>query len=226
MTSTGLRPTLFALAVVLAVAGAPSAASAASFALLINGDPSFAHAQNVEIATAALVSLGYPRENILFAADMKEVRAAVRELERRLSAADALLLYTTGHGARNGSESRLYLKSGLLGAGELSRMVFALKFRRLIYVGDQCYSGGFATAFGSTARNVVAVTATDDTHQARCEPFVRPFWRAAVEQGVTVEAAYEVASRRVKAALGGSPESATRYVATGEAVGHGNAFGG
>jgi len=215
-------PTILAMA--FAAFCAPVGAGAANYALLINGDPTFAHAHNVELATAALVALGYPRTNILAAADSGEVHAAVRELEHRLGADDVLLLYTTGHGERHGNESRLYLRNGLLGARDLTRLVFGLKFRRLIYVGDQCYSGGFATAFGATARDVVAVTATDDTHMARCEPFVRPLWRAAVEQHASVEAAYQVAARSARTALDGAPESATRYVATGRAVGRENGF--
>src|SRR5689334_16103676 len=114
MTSTGFRSMLTALAALFAVA--PSAASAASYALLINGDPSSTHTQNVEIATTALVALGYPRANILLAGDRGEIHDAVRALERRLTADDVLLVYTTGHGARRGTVSRLYLRSGLLGA--------------------------------------------------------------------------------------------------------------
>ncbi len=217
-------PERAALAVAFLLLCFATTARGASFALLINGDAAFAHAHNVELATTALVALGYPAANILVAADGGGVRAAVRDLERRLGADDVLLLYTTGHGERRGNESRLYLRSGTLGAQELSRLVFGLKFRRLIYVGDQCYSGGFATAFGATKRDVVAVTATDDTHMARCEPFVRPLWRAAVEQHATVEVAYAIASQSAKAALRGAPESATRYVATGGAAGRENRF--
>lgn len=224
-----LQPSLAALAVAFtiffATAAAPGA-SGANFALLVNGDPTFSHAHNIEIAVGALTALGYPRANILVVGDTGEVRAAIRDLERRLSADDLLLLYTTGHGERKKNESRLYLRNGDFGANELSRLIFGLKFRRLIYVGDQCYSGGFATAFASSTRNVVAVTATDDTHMARCEPFVRPLWRAAVEQRLSIEAAYQIASQSAKAALDGAPESSTRYLATGAAAGHENGFAG
>jgi hypothetical protein len=199
---------------------------AANYALLINGDPTFSHTRNVEIAAEALGSLNYPAANILRAKDAGEIRAAIRDLGGRLRADDVLLIYTTGHGERRRDGSRLYLRQGEIGANELAKAVFALPFRRLIYVGDQCYSGGFATAFGATARNVVAVTATDDTHMARCEPFVRPFWRAAVEDKASVEAAYRVASEGAKRALDASPESNTRYVASGDAAAHENSFGG
>lgn len=223
------QPNLAALAVAFTVfcaAPATASASGANFALLINGDPTFSHTHNIELAVTALTTLGYPRANILVAGDTGAVQAAIRDLEHRLHADDLLLLYTTGHGERKNNESRVYLRNGDFGAQELSHLVFGLKFRRLIYVGDQCYSGGFATAFASSSRNVVAVTATDDTHMARCEPFVRPLWRAAVERHLSIEAAYQIAAESAKAALDGAPESSTRYIATGAAAGHENGFTG
>jgi hypothetical protein len=226
MATNPLRSMLSALVVAVVAVGVPSVSSGAEFALLINGDASSTHTQNVEIASAALVELGYPRANILSAGDRSELRGAMSELERRLGPSDVLLLYTTGHGARRSGESRLYLRSGELGAGELSRLVFGLKFRRLIYIGDQCYSGGFATTFGATSRDVVAVTATDETHRTRCEPFVRPLWRAAVEQHASVEAAFAIGAQRLKAVLGGTPEAASRYLATGGSAGRQNSFAG
>ncbi len=217
---------VFTIAVLAAQCLATSAAVAANYALLINGDPTFSHAHNVEIATDALTKLGYPAANILTAASNGDIRSAVRELEHRISAEDVLLVYTTGHGDRRGSESRLFLRQGDIGATDLARLIFGLKFARLIYIGDQCYSGGFATAFGTTTRTVVAVTATDDTHRARCEPFVRPLWRAAVAEKASIEAAYREGSASAKKALDASPESNTRYLATGAAAGHENTFAG
>ena len=213
-------------AAVVATQGRPAHAAKANFALLINGDSAYSHTHNIEIAIEALTTLGYSRMNILVAADSREVRSAIRDLASRLTEDDALLVYTTGHGSRKGNESGLYLRNGDLGAVEFSHLIDGLRFRRLIYVGDQCYSGGFATALAARGRNLVAVTATDDTHQARCEPFVRPLWRAAVDAGATIEGAYEIASRSAKHALDGSPESATRYVASGASVGHQNSFAG
>ncbi|MEO8502680.1 MAG: hypothetical protein ABI609_02185 [Acidobacteriota bacterium] len=222
-----LRHTLTVLALAaaaMAAQGRPAHAAKANFALLINGDSAYSHTHNIEIAIEALTKLGYARTNILVAADSREVRSEIRDLASRLGGDDTLLVYTTGHGSRKGNESRLYLRSGDVGAVEFSHLIDGLKFGRLIYVGDQCYSGGFATALAARGRNLVAVTATDDTHQARCEPFVRPLWRAAVDDGATIEAAYEIASRSAKQALDGSPESATRYVTSGASVGHQNSF--
>lgn len=224
--STRPRPWHLTAALLVAFTLSLAPARAENYALVVNGDTAFSHVHNVEIAVDALQRLGYPRAHIATAKDGGEIRAAVKDLATRLRADDVLLVYTTGHGERKRDESRLYLRQGEIGAGELAKLVFSLPFKRLIYVGDQCYSGGFATVLTATTRNVVAVTATDDTHMARCEPFVRPLWRAAVEDKASIEAAYRVASESARRALDASPESNTRYVASPAAQGGAHAFAG
>jgi hypothetical protein len=226
-----LLETLSAGFLVVALA-APAAG--ASHALIVNGDASPTHQRNVELAIDTLVELGYPEGNIQVASDSRSLRRAVAALGERLAADDALLLYTTGHGERRRGQSTLVLRDGQFAASELAALVFGLRFRRLVYIGDQCYSGGFARAFAATERDVVAVSGSDADHQARCEPFVRPLWRAAASPQrdadgdgmVSIEEAYAIGSAQVKRALRDAPEASTQYYATGASQGRQNSFGG
>lgn len=225
MTPRSLLPVLLAATLATPV-------GATSFALLVNGDSSHAHVANVELASETLRELGYAAADIEVASSGRELRRAIAAIAARIGPDDLLLVYTTGHGNRRRGQSTLFLADGQFSSGDLAGLVFALPFRRLVYIGDQCYSGGFARAFSTTDRDVVAVSGGDDEHEARCEPFVRPLWRAATSPAkdadgdglVSIEEAYAVGSAQVKRALHDSPESATQYYATGAARSRANTF--
>jgi|HubBroStandDraft_3_1064219.scaffolds.fasta_scaffold01587_8 hypothetical protein len=216
------------------------------YAIVVNGDDSFTHNRNVEIAAGALAKLGYPPANtFLLVASRKApegsaavVRAASRRglsgtlatLKARMHPNDLLLVYLTGHGIRFFGHAVLEIENGSIGAAALAREVSALPFDRLILVADQCYSGAFVKAFSELGRNVVAVSSTDERHEVRCEPFVRPFWAAAVDAAasrraggqVAVEEAFQVGLDSL--AAGGSGGSGARLVASGACHGHANLF--
>jgi hypothetical protein len=100
-------------------------------------------------------------------------------------------------------------------------------------IADQCYSGGFANAALALGRNVVAVSSTDDRHEVRCEPFIRPLWLAAVAAGsdtrgngfVSVEEAFQVAADGLRQGGAGSGGEAPHLAASGTCSGHENSFG-
>jgi hypothetical protein len=219
-----------AAALVAAALAAP--AGAANYALIVNGDDTFQHTANVELATNTLRELGYADGNVHVVSDGRGLRRALATLAARLGPDDLLLLYTTGHGQRRRGQSTLVLPDGQLAAGELAALVFALPFQRLVYIGDQCYSGGFAEAFAAGERDVVAISGSDALHQARCEPFVRPLWRAATSATrdadgdgmVSVEEAYAVGAAQVRRALRDAPEANTQYFASGAARHRQNSF--
>src|SRR5258708_19284296 len=74
----------------------------------------------------------------------------------------------------------LGLQDGSIESRDLLRRLAALPFGTLVLIADQCYSGGFVKAAVALGRNVVAISSADDRHEVRCEPFIRPFWLAAV----------------------------------------------
>jgi hypothetical protein len=230
-----------------AAVAAPGAA-VAQYALIVNGDDSFTHNYNVELALGSLRQLGYePRNTFVLApaaaatagaADRgagaaapagswrqpgteQGLRQALAELRGRLRPGDRLLVYLTGHGYRMFGRASLGLQSGSITAHELMQQLGGLPFGELILIADQCYSGAFVDAAIALGRNVVAVSSTDDRHEVRCEPFVRPLWlAAAAADDVSVEDAFQTAASGLHRSGGGVASAAPpRYAASGTCAG-------
>ena len=221
---------------------------AAQYALIVNGDDSFTHNYNVSLALASLQQLGYaPQDTFVLApaqstaaapavwrqaASEQGLRQALARLHQRMRPGDLLLVYLTGHGYRMFGHTSLGLQSGAITASELMHQLAELPFGKLILIADQCYSGGFASAAVALGRNVVAVASTDDRHEVRCEPFIRPLWLAAVaaesdanhDGFVSVEQAFRVAVDGLRRAGGGTAEEAPRFATSGSCAGHENRF--
>jgi hypothetical protein len=232
---------------------------ATQFALIVNGDDSFTHNYNVTLSLASLSQLGYAPQNTLVlappaaadgggsaaaggaagpapwrqAATEQGLRQAFARLRGRMRPGDVLLVYLTGHGYRMFGRTSLELQGGSITARELMQRLGELPFGKLILIADQCYSGGFANAALALGRNVVAVSSTDDRHEVRCEPFIRPLWLAAVAAEsdtrangfVSVEEAFQVAADGLHQVGAGNGGEAPRIAASGNCSGHENAFG-
>ncbi|MBV8201928.1 MAG: caspase family protein, partial [Acidobacteria bacterium] len=243
-------------------------ASAAQWALIVNGDDSFTHNYNVALALSSLSQLGYAPQNTLVlapaaasssdaGADAPAIDAtaagpapwrqpatehglkqALAQLHERLRPGDLLLVYLTGHGYRMFGRTSLELQGGSITARELMQRLGELPFGKLILIADQCYSGGFADAALALGRNAVAVSSTDDRHEVRCEPFIRPFWLAAVAAHaqpapgsaasgkgfVSIEEAFRVAADGLRQAGAGGSGDAPRIAASGTCSGRENPF--
>ncbi len=160
------------------------------------------------------------------------LRQALAQLRDRLRPGDLLLVYLTGHGYRMFGRTSLELQGGSITARELMQRLGELPFGKLILIADQCYSGGFANAALALGRNVVAVSSTDDRHEVRCEPFIRPLWLAAVAAEsdtrgngfVSIEEAFRVAADGLRQAGAGGDGDAPRIAASGTCSGHENRF--
>jgi hypothetical protein len=239
------------LPLLLAGAAAPLLAQAAGeapaqYAIVVNGDDSFTHNRNVEIALTALARLGFqPANTFVLTASSRQpaapstVRPASRRalaetlagLKARMHRGDLLLVYLTGHGLRFLGHAVLELAHESIGASALAEEVSALPFDQLILVADQCYSGAFVKAFTAIGRNVVAVSSADEMHEVRCEPFVRPFWAAAAasaeaggQGGVSVEAAFRAGEESLAAGAERKGGVTAQYAATGTCKGRENRF--
>jgi hypothetical protein len=157
------------------------------------------------------------------------LRQALALLRTRLGPDDRLLVYLTGHGYRVFGRAMLGLADGSISARDLMQRLAALSWGKLILIADQCYSGAFVDAAVALGRNVVAVSSTDDRHEVRCEPWVRPLWLAAQAAAAgggglaSVEAAFKVAADGVRRAGAGAAEG-PRYGAAGTCAGHQNGF--
>lgn len=230
-------------------------AAGEQYALIVNGDDSFTHNYNVELALTTLARLGYePRNTFVLAptaaqasgggaaalasgswwrpATEEGLRQALAALRPRLRSGDRLLVYLTGHGYRMFGRPVLGLADGSINARDLLGRLAALPFGTLILIADQCYSGGFVKAAVALGRNVVAVSSADDRHESRCEPFVRPFWLAALaaesdangDGAVSVEEAFRVADRGVRQTAARTGGDDPQYAASGACAAGENRF--
>jgi hypothetical protein len=143
-----------------------------------------------------------------------------------------LLVYMTGHGGRAFGRTFLQLESGLLTASAFVSRIAPLPFARLILIADQCYSGGFLDEAARMRRDVVGLASADSHHEARCEPFIRPLWQAAMtarpEAGgyVSIEQAFRAGADSLAKGLSHDELGVkAQYVATGGCQGHPNTFG-
>ena len=230
-------------------------AAGEQYALIVNGDDSFTHNYNVELALTSLARLGYePRNTFVLApgaaqasgggaaamaggswwrpATEEGLRQALAALRPRMRSGDRLLVYLTGHGYRMFGRPVLGLADGSINARDLLGRLAALPFGTLVLIADQCYSGGFVKAAVALGRNVVAVSSADDRHESRCEPFVRPFWLAALaaasdangDGAVSVEEAFRVADRGVRQAAARTGGDDPQYAASGACAAGENRF--
>ncbi|HVT60422.1 MAG TPA: hypothetical protein VHR45_18760 [Thermoanaerobaculia bacterium] len=253
---TRRRPRAMRLAVVAVAAAllpllvcarsAEAAASQQAFAVIVNGDDSFTHNFNVSLALEALAHLQYPPQNTFVlaakveatdpgsaaihwvAATNQGLEETTRALRTRMHAEDLLLIYLTGHGFRAFGHAELKLSRGSVSAESFMHAVSVLPFGKLILIADQCDSGGFVNAAGKLGRNVVAVSSADDHHEVRCEPFIRPFWQAAIASdpagagAASVEASFKAGEASLARSLGTVEQIAPQYLATGNCREHSN----
>ncbi len=228
--------------------GTEATAAGAQFALIVNGDDSFTHNYNVQMAVDALPRLGYSPAHILLVAagghhgedpGIRRLPAtadglaqAMALLQRELGPRDVLLVYLTGHGGRAFGRAFLKLESGTVTAAAFVHRLSPLPFARLILIADQCYSGGFLEEAVRLGRDVVGVASADSHHEVRCEPFIRPLWLAAASApsaaggAVSVEEAYRAGADSLARGLAHEEvDVRAQYVATGRCQGHPNLFG-
>ncbi|HYL06207.1 MAG TPA: hypothetical protein VE075_09205 [Thermoanaerobaculia bacterium] len=223
------------------------------YALIVNGDDSFTHNYNVSLALASLAQLGYAPQNTLTLAPAslessgaavdpaawrrpateQGLRQALALLRERVRPGDLLLVYLTGHGYRMFGRTSLGLQNGSITARDLLQRLAEIPFGKLVLIADQCYSGGFVNAAVALGRNVVAVSSTDDRHEVRCEPFIRPLWLAAVAAEsdtrangfVSIEEAFQVAVNGLSRAGGAAADgSVPQLAASGSCAGRENRF--
>jgi hypothetical protein len=197
------------------------------FALLINGDHySHRHEANISRALNRLKSIDYDENNIisLTGEDPRNNKApthnyksgtstsleqAVSYLRENVDNNDILLVYTTGHGNQANGKSYLCLDDKDVSAKEIAKALNKIPFGKLIFVADQCYSGGLVDKIDDLKRNIVAMSDTDEEHTTHCQPFAIGFWEAVGNNQydangdgkVDVREAYDEGMRRLKLKL-------------------------
>ena len=187
-----MRTEWLAAALLLAAFAPASEAAAAEgrkLALVVNGDSETRHLGNVERALEVLELDGWLRfvvspeapaagAEVHVDGDLGGLQSIVEQLKEELTSADELLIYTTGHGDKEGDQPTLCLKSD----GYLYEEVWALldinEGRRRTVVMDQCYSGDWAPVFNDDPATLFISTGNDD-EKTSCGEWSPLFWSGA-----------------------------------------------
>lgn len=164
------------------------------YAVLINGDSSKLHQDNVTEAYKSLRYLGfensniflltsnYPRpddgQSITFRATKTNLKKIWNYLGKAVDDNDLVLVYTTGHGSKGKSESGLTLEKEDIAASDLKNLISKTKARDYVVVSDQCYSGGMVKKLSELEGRVTCFSSTDSEHITYCKDFARSFWKS------------------------------------------------
>ena len=162
------------------------------YAVILNGDDSLHHKMNAGYARLALILQNYPETNIFTLSPGFEPPTrhrffqTLRSLTKVATPNDTVVIYTTGHGNLDDvGYGCVALGDGSgVTSKELVECLRELHNPKVIYVGDQCYSGQFLAALAGSGLKCVAVTDADETHEASCFYFAPNFWQAAAGQVV------------------------------------------
>lgn len=162
------------------------------YLLALNGDEgefAEAHRYNVHDSFRAVLKQNFPDTN-LFSISPKSVKptrnnvfAIFNELANVVNKDDTVVVYTTGHGVANNGMGYLQL-SGKTGENyitskELVGCMKKLNNAKIVYVGDQCYSGAFLNEIKNSGLNAVGAVNTDADHAVtNYFTFSLPFWKA------------------------------------------------
>ena len=178
-------------------AALPSLEGGKRYALVINGDTEPRHVDNVRDYVDYLhdrlhVAGGNIRivcSKCLIQDDKSTLQGlsqALADLSARMTAADVLYVYTTGHGDRDEFTSFLVMDNEEeIGQADLARRVYRLPAGKIHYYGDQCYSGGFVDEFNRQApagKTIVAMSAAAKDGTCNCQDFT-PALLAAYAKG-------------------------------------------
>jgi len=181
------------------------------FALLIGANTEYRHQGNLSLAYQVLIEEGYKRDNVfildvntgspIFPKTETTSRLAVYEIMRFLRNViephDTLLVYVTGHGAKDELKSNIMLNpSQKMGVPEFVALLRRVKPKAGMLFMDQCYAG-YSVRIHQCNWYVVTVATDDTTSQGTSFP--RYFWDAFRQGAKTVQEAFESAHGRDEA---------------------------
>ncbi len=169
---------------------------ATKYAILINGDTSKLHKENIGRARDSLRGLGFKEEDIYILSthharpraeskslvnaesSRENVELVMKHLHLKANEDDTVVIYATGHGSRFLDESFLDLSDSFLSSEEYKDLLAGIKANNIVSVMDQCYSGGFTDALCGESKNITYLCNTDSTHTTYCKYFSKEFWRS------------------------------------------------
>lgn len=229
----GLRPALLLSVVLLGACAKGPPQPPKTYGVIIDGDDEpetqWDHADNVD--EGARFIQDYYRaalEDVIILSvhrGQKPTRQNIFDtamaLQRLLRPEDLLVLYTTGHGDFYDDEASVALPDGEDITGqELGAAFVANKAGEIVYIGDQCHSGGILESIVAAAKRLgkayTAISSTSVQSTTFCQTFIYPFFDAAFEKKndadhdgfVSEEEAFNVAKRAHLRSFRDQPELA------------------
>ncbi len=163
-----------------------------NYALILNGDDSKLHGENVEKAYNCLVKRGYDDSGITvlsptqfkrttpfsenFMANYGTLVDRLKSLSLASNSNDSLFIYLTGHITQDNGINKIVLTDEEISTSSFLNIIKNTQFRNIIFVCDACYSGEIAQKFVSLDGNVLAIADTTSKYSTNCKSFSFPFW--------------------------------------------------
>lgn len=163
------------------------------YAIIINGDDSDndgRHLENVERSLNILNDQKYetcvlsakePVQNntAYYTASIDQLGELVESLNKKIDSNDELVIYTTGHGAKDGDESEICLKDSCYGE-EAAELLDNIVYGKRTVIMDQCYSGGWAKTFLDDPKTLF-ISGGSENETTCCQFFAPKFWSTEVK---------------------------------------------
>lgn len=155
------------------------------YAIIVNGDKEERHLQNVERSLAVLENQGFEtyvatpsQPNTTFdhyaRANMEGLKTLVNGLSARISDQDELVIYTTGHGKKDGEDGNLCLEDGC-NYESIASLLGDLPYRKRTVVMDDCLGGNWGKRFLDNP-NTLFISLGNKNEVVACEEFAPRFW--------------------------------------------------
>lgn len=164
--------------------------------IAVNADNSKVHMNNLVNSCNSLLAQSFPKTNLYVFCPTTVPPTKNNFLDfmnifsDSVNDKDTVVIYTTGHADSN-TNSRGYLaltesdKGRSISPNEFISSIKNLHNAKIVYVGDQCYSGTFLNEIKSSGLNAVAVVNSDESHDSNCSYFSDNFWKAMSGEIVT-----------------------------------------
>lgn len=165
-----------------------------TYGVILNGDTERRHQLNATMLKEHMIRYyGAEATNITvmstdqgLAPSRENLAKTASDIKKKAGPDDRVIVYTTGHGfvAKHKTTGVVYTLAALPNDNAVTDVAMAGAFLdngagSYVYLGDQCYSGGFAKKFtANAAKKVIAISATDDENSTVCGFFIIPFVEA------------------------------------------------
>ncbi|MBI4348455.1 MAG: caspase family protein [Elusimicrobia bacterium] len=200
----------------------PKGKASVTYGVILNGDTERRHQLNATMLKEHMIRYyGADAKNITIlstdqglAPTRQNLVKTAADLKQKAGPDDRVIVYTTGHGfLAQDKKGTVYTLAALPNDDAVTDVAMAGAFLdnkagSYVYLGDQCYSGGFAKKFtANAAKSVIAISSTDDQNSTVCGFFIIPFVEASKDLKNDTDKDGRVSEREAYAAAKGVSET-------------------